>query len=84
MRLQGGGGKDRISLHILSCQAWDVDRVGGKHEAAGRRWKRQEISAHTELPGLGCGQSGGMGSIRLQGGGGKREISAHSELPGLG
>jgi hypothetical protein len=29
MRLQGGGGKDRKSLHILSCQAWDEDRVGG-------------------------------------------------------
>jgi hypothetical protein len=53
MRLQGGGGKDRKSLHILSCQAWDVDRVGGKHEAAGRRWKRQDISAHIELPGMG-------------------------------
>ncbi len=35
MRLQGGGGKDRKSLHIVSCQAWDEDRVGGKYEAAG-------------------------------------------------
>jgi hypothetical protein len=55
MRLQGGGGKDRISLLLLSCQAWDEDRVrvGGKHEAAGRRWKRHEISAHIELQEVG-------------------------------
>ncbi len=29
IRMQGGGGKDRKSLHILSCQAWDQLRVGG-------------------------------------------------------
>ena len=37
--------------------------VGGKHEAAGRRWKRQEISAHIELPGMGSAESGWMGSM---------------------
>jgi hypothetical protein len=39
--------------------------VDEKHEAAGRRWKRQNISAHIELPGLGLGESRRVGSMRL-------------------
>ncbi len=54
-----------------------IEWVGGKDEAAGWRWERQEISAHSELTGLGCKQRGWVGSMRLQGIGGKDRKSLH-------
>jgi hypothetical protein len=69
--------RQEIFAHSAAKLGMRTEWVDGKHETSVRRWERQEIFAHSELPGLGCGQSGWVGNMKLQGEGGKDRKSLH-------